>query len=169
MSVEETERTIRDYLNALQTGGDFAAFFADDVLWTTMETGQEIHGREEVVGFIVALHSRLFDAAPEFGHVTVADGVAALEAVFVGTHIAEFAGVPATGAAVRLPYSVSYDVSGGKITALRAYFPITALIDQLSKAGPRRRDAPRRTFGVTGSSSPPRSSLDADPATWGPR
>ena len=135
MSVEETERTIREYLVALQTGADFSTFFADDVLWTTMETGDEIRGREAVVGFIVALHTQLFDAAPEFGNVTVADGVAALEAVFVGTHIAEFAGVPATGAEVRLPYSVSYDVSGGAITALRAYFPITALIGQLSTAG----------------------------------
>jgi len=135
MSVEETESTIREYLNALQTGGDFTTFFADDVVWTTMETGEEIRGRQAVVDFIVALHTKLFDAAPEFGNVTVADGVAALEAVFVGTHIAEFAGVPAIGAAVRLPYAVSYDVSDGKITALRAYFPITALINQLRTAG----------------------------------
>ena len=134
MSVEQTERTIRAYLDALEAGEDFAAFFADDILWTTMETGEEIRGREAVVGFIVALHTRLFDAAPEFGNVTVADGVAALEAVFVGTHVAEFAGVPATGAQVRLPYSVSYDVSGDTITALRAYFPITALIGQLRSA-----------------------------------
>ena len=137
MTVEETERTIREYLDALQTGGDFAAYFADDVTWTTMETGDQIRGREPVRDFIVALHGQLFDATPEFGHVTVTDGVAALEAVFVGTHTAEFAGVPATGAEVRLPYSVSYDVSGGKIDALRAYFPITAMVQQLRAAADR--------------------------------
>ena len=136
MTVEETERTIRAYLDALQTGGDFAAYFADDITWTTMEMGDQIRGRDPVRDFIVALHTQLFDATPEFGHVTVADGVAALEAVFVGKHIAEFAGVPATGAEVRLPYSVSYDISGGKIDALRAYFPITALIQQLRDAAP---------------------------------
>ena len=38
--------------------------------------------------------------------MTAADGVAAIEAVFVGTRIAEFAGVPATGTAVSLPYRV---------------------------------------------------------------
>jgi ketosteroid isomerase-like protein len=118
----------------LKTGGDFAAYFADDVEWTTMETGDQIRGREPVRDFIVALHSQLFDATPEFGSVTVTDGVAALEAVFVGKHIAEFAGVPATGAVVRLPYAVSYDVSGGTINAIRAYFPITALIHQLKDA-----------------------------------
>ena len=134
MTVEETEHTIRAYLDALQTGGDFAAYFADDITWTTMETGDQIHGRDPVRDFIVALHSQLFDASPEFGNVTVADGVAALEAVFVGKHIAEFAGVPATGASVRLPYAVSYDISGGKIDALRAYFPVTALMHQLGDA-----------------------------------
>ncbi len=134
MSVDETEATIREYLSALLSGGDFASFFADDVLWTTMETGDQIRGRGPVRDFIIALHSQLFDASPELGNVAVADGVAGLEAVFAGTHIAEFAGVPATGTAVRLPYSVFYDVAGGKIVALRAYFPITALVQQLRDA-----------------------------------
>jgi steroid delta-isomerase-like uncharacterized protein len=134
MSIEETEGTIRKYLDALLNGGDFASLFADDVVWTTMETGDEIHGREAVRDFIIALHSQMFDASPELGNVAFADGVAALEAVFVGTHTADFAGVRATGAAVRLPYSVFYDVSGGKIDKLRAYFPITALVQQLRDA-----------------------------------
>jgi len=134
MSVEQTEGTIRGYLDALLTGGDFASFFDADVLWTTMETSERITGRDAVRDFIIALHSQLFDASPELVNVTVDDGVAGLEAVFVGTHIAEFAGVPATGSAVRLPYSVFYDVSDGKIGALRAYFPIAALVQQLKDA-----------------------------------
>jgi steroid delta-isomerase-like uncharacterized protein len=134
MSLQETEDTIRAYLDALTSRGDFAAFFDDDVVWTTMETGEEIRGRDAVAGFIVALHQQLFDASPELRNVTAADGVAAIEAVFVGTHTAEFAGVPPTGATVRLPYSVGYDISDGKIQALRAYFPILALIQQLKDA-----------------------------------
>ena len=134
MSLEETESTVRQYLDALLTGGDFAAFFADEVLWTTMETGEQIRGREAVKDFIIALHTQLFDASPELASTEYADGVAGLEAVFVGTHTAEFAGVPATGATVRLPYSMFYDISDGKIIALRAYFPITALLHQLREA-----------------------------------
>ena len=134
MSVEETERMVREYLDVLLSGGDFASFFAEDVLWTTMETGDQVRGRDAVRDFIVTLHSQWFDASPEIKNVTVADGVAALEAVFVGTHIGEFAGVAPTGAAVRLPYSVVYDVSDGKIDALRAYFPIMALVHQLKDA-----------------------------------
>ena len=89
-----------------------------------------LHADEAVSDFIIALHTQLFDASPEIVSTEFAGGVAGLEAVFVGTHTAEFAGVPATGAAVRLPYSVFYDMSDGKILALRAYFPITALLHQ---------------------------------------
>jgi hypothetical protein len=44
MSVEQTERTVREYLDALLGGGDFASFFAENVVWTTMETGDRIRG-----------------------------------------------------------------------------------------------------------------------------
>jgi steroid delta-isomerase-like uncharacterized protein len=138
MSLEETESTMRQYLEALRNQGDFASFFAEEVLWTTMETGDQIRGREAVGDFIIALHRQLFDASPELLSTACADGVAGVEAVFVATHTAEFAGVPATGAAVRLPYSMFYDVSGGKIVALRAYFPITALLQQLREAASAR-------------------------------
>jgi steroid delta-isomerase-like uncharacterized protein len=134
MSLEETERTVRAYLDALLGGSDFASYFADEVVWTTTETGEQVRGPEAVRDFIVGLHTEYFDASPELVNLTVADGVAAIEAVFVGTHIAEFGGIPATGAAVRLPYAVSYDVSDGKITALRAYFPLAALVHQLQEA-----------------------------------
>ena len=134
MSLEETESTVLQYLDALRNGGDFAAFFADDVTWTTMETGEQINGRAAVAEFIVALHSRFFDASPELSSVTTSDGVAAIEAVFVGTHIAEFGDVPATGASVRMPYAVAYDISDGQISALRAYFPIQGLVEKLREA-----------------------------------
>jgi steroid delta-isomerase-like uncharacterized protein len=134
MSVEETERTIRGYLDALLGGGDFASFFAEDVSWTTMENGDQISGRAAVADFIVALHRQLFDAKPELVSVTTADGTAAIEAVFAGTQIAEVADVPATGAVVRIPYSVAYDISDGQISALRAYFPIQGLVETLREA-----------------------------------
>jgi steroid delta-isomerase-like uncharacterized protein len=136
MSLEETESTVRQYLAALLNGGDFASFFADDVTWTTMETGDVLRGREAVREYIVNLHTRLFDASPELVGSTFTDGVAGLEAVFVGTHKAEFAGIPAEGAAVRLPYCMFYDIAGSKIIALRAYFPINALVQQLRDAAP---------------------------------
>lgn len=134
MSVEQTDRTIRGYLDDLLGGGDFARFFSEDVVWTTMETGEEIRGRGAVRDFIVALHTQWFRAEPELKDITVADGLVGLEALFVGTHAAEFAGIAPTGLEVRLPYSVFYDVADGEITALRAYFPIGTLVARLQEA-----------------------------------
>jgi predicted ester cyclase len=131
MSVEETQRVLGEYLDALLTGGDFGAFFADGVRWTTMETGEVITGRDAVRDFITAFHTQLFEASPEWGTLVCGDGSAALEATFIGKHIAEFAGVSATGAEVRLPYSVFYELEAGKITELRAYLPIMSLTEQL--------------------------------------
>ena len=95
MAVEATERTIQGYLDGLLSGGDFASYFSDDVVWTTMETGDQIHGREPVRDFIVALHTQWFQAAPELKSVAYADDSAGLEAVFAATHSGEFAGAHA--------------------------------------------------------------------------
>ncbi|HEX8511335.1 MAG TPA: nuclear transport factor 2 family protein, partial [Propionibacteriaceae bacterium] len=65
MSLEVTTRTINSYVEALLNGGDFGQFFTENVRWTTMESGDEIQGREAVRNFIVALHSAMFDAKPE--------------------------------------------------------------------------------------------------------
>ncbi len=134
MSAAQTESTLNAYMDVLLSGGDFASFFSDDVVWTTMETGEEIRGRDSVRDFIIGIHTQLFDASVEVRGLVVADGSAVLEAVFVGKQIAEFAGIPATGAEVRLPYTVVYDVTGEQITALRAYLSIAALIQQLRQS-----------------------------------
>jgi predicted ester cyclase len=135
MSAETTERVFREYSEALLSRGDFGRFFTDDVLWTTMETGQEIRGREAVRDYIVALHTVIFDARPVVRGTLAGDGVALLEADFVGRHIGEVAGVAPTGKDVKLPYSVVYDIQGEQISALRAYFPIAALLQQLTADG----------------------------------
>ncbi len=61
----------------------------------------------------------------------VADGQAVIEADFVGKHIGEFAGIPATGKDVRVPSSVVYDLKNDQITRGRIYFEIPALLQQL--------------------------------------
>jgi hypothetical protein len=35
---------------------------------------------------------------------------------------------------VRLPHAAFYDITGGRINALRAYFPLGALVHQLQDA-----------------------------------
>jgi steroid delta-isomerase-like uncharacterized protein len=134
MSLDGTTRTVNAYLDALVQRGDFAQYFTEDVVWTTVETGEEIRGREAVRDFIVAMHTQLFDAYPEYKHVAIGDGIAGLEADFVGVHTAEFAGIPPTGASMRVPYSVFYDVDDDGISALRAYLPVSQMIAELQAA-----------------------------------
>ena len=134
MSVEKTTHIMNAYVDALLHGGDFAQYFVEDVNWLTVETGDEVHGREAVSAFIVALHRQLFDAHPEFKKMAISDGLAALEADFVGVHTGEFAGIAPTGASVRAPYCVFYDVGDEGITSLRAYMPVRQIVAELQAA-----------------------------------
>jgi ketosteroid isomerase-like protein len=127
---------MREYLEALLARGDFGRFFTDDVLWTTMETGEQIRGRNAVRDYIVALHTVVFDARPVVRGVAVSGDVALLEADFVGRHIGEMGGIAATGRDVKLPYCVVYDIQGERIAALRAYVPVGALMQQVTGKAP---------------------------------
>jgi predicted ester cyclase len=134
MSVEATKTVMDAYLNALVDRSDFAQFFTDNVSWTTIETGEQIEGREAVADFITTLHTKLFDAHPELKSLAIGDGVAALEADFVGTHTGEFAGIAPTGASLRVPYAVFYEVVDEGIKALRGYMPISRMVGELQAA-----------------------------------
>jgi predicted ester cyclase len=136
MSTELTQQTMQDYLAMLVKRGPYGQFFSEDCTFTLMGAGQVIKGQAAVEQFIRFFHEQAFDAQPEVVTLISGDGQAALEAIFRGAHIGEFLGVGATGRSVTLPYSVLYDLRGDKITALRAYMPIDALMGQLKTAEP---------------------------------
>ena len=128
-----TERQVmQDYLDTLVKRGDFPAYFAADVVATFEGTGQRAEGREAAGQLIRYVHEGAFDARMELKNLLTDDGKAAIEADFAGTHTGEFADIPATGKAVRVPYSVVYDLSGDQISALRIYFPMSLLMEQLN-------------------------------------
>jgi predicted ester cyclase len=128
-----TERQVmQDYLDTLVKRGNFPTYFTDDVVASFEGTDQRAEGRDAAGQLIRYVHEGAFDAQMELKNLLTDDGKAAIEADFVGTHTGEFAGIPATGRAVRVPYSVVYDLSGDQISALRIYFPMSLLIEQLS-------------------------------------
>jgi steroid delta-isomerase-like uncharacterized protein len=120
MSAEATSETMRSYLDALLSRGDFAGYFTDDVTWAIIGTEQTMQGREPVRDFLTWMHTQAFNAHPKVKTLIVDDGQAVLEADFVGTHTGEFLGMPATGKSVQVPYCVVYDLRDDKIAALRA-------------------------------------------------
>jgi steroid delta-isomerase-like uncharacterized protein len=129
-----TERQVmQDYLDALVKREDFPAYFTDDVVATFEGSDQRADGRQAAAQLIRYVHEGAFDAQMELKNLLTEDSKAAIEADFVGTHTGEFAGIPATGRAVRVPYSVIYDLRGSQISALRIYFPMSQLIDQLTR------------------------------------
>jgi len=137
MSIDETQAVMDAYVAALVGREDIAPYFSEDVVFELVDVGQRLEGRDEVVAAIVELHEQTFDAIPEVKNAVIGEGTAALEVVFVGTHTGEFAGIPATGMDVAVPYSVFYDLADGKITALRIYGFATGLVAALTaEAGP---------------------------------
>jgi predicted ester cyclase len=132
MTVEQTQATMAAYAEALLGGGPYETFFAEDIVVTLVGTGQEMKGPAAAKAAIDALHHEQFDAAPEVTNLVVGPGQAALEAEFIGTHTAEFAGIARTGKKVAVPYSVFYELKDDKITALRIYGLVDGLVRQLS-------------------------------------
>jgi predicted ester cyclase len=130
MSAER--QMVQDYVDALVKRGDFTQYFTEDVVAAFEGTDQRADGRQAAGDLIRYVHERAFDAKPELKNLIVDAGKAAIEADFVGTHTGEFAGIQPTGRVVRVPYSVIYDLRGGQISALRIYFPMSLLIEQLT-------------------------------------
>ncbi len=132
MSLESTREVVTKYLNS---GHSDVSMMADDVVFTHMATGQEHIGPEGVLQMLNYFYHLAFDAHAETRNTIFADGKAVLEADFVGKHIGEFAGIPATNKAVRVPLCVVYDLENDHIKRGRVYFEMPILLQQLGVSG----------------------------------
>lgn len=128
MTVEQTREVVTKYVNSKHSD---VSMMAEDVVFTDMATGEEYRGREGVSAMLNYVYHVAFDADAETRNTIFADGKAVLEADFVGKHVGEFAGIPATHKAVRVPLCVVYDVEAGEIKRGRIYFETPALLRQL--------------------------------------
>lgn len=131
MSVDSTRATMMRYFNSEH--GD-VSMMAEDVVFTIMATGQEHHGRDGVMGMLNYLYHVAFDAAATTPTVLFGEQNAMIEGEFVGRHIGEFAGIPATGKDVRVPLCVVYDLEDDLIKRGRVYFEMPVLFQQLGVA-----------------------------------
>ena len=104
---------------------------ADDVVFAHMATGDLHEGPEAVARMLHYVYHVAFDARAETRNLVVDDGKAVFEADFVGTHIGEFAGIPATGKQVRVPLCVVYELENNMIKRGRVYMEMPVLFKQL--------------------------------------
>jgi predicted ester cyclase len=107
------------------------SMMAEDVVFTTMATGDEHRGVEEVRRMLDYVYHQAFDASAETLNRIYSEDHAVLEGFFVGKHIGTFAGIEATGRQVRVPLCVVYDVKEGRIVRGRVYLEVPVLMKQL--------------------------------------
>jgi steroid delta-isomerase-like uncharacterized protein len=129
MSIENTRAVLTRYFESQHSD---VSMMASDVIFTVMATGQEHHGRDGVTQMLNYFYHVAFDATAETALVLFGESNAMIEGTFVGKHIGEFAGVPATGKQVHVPLCVVYDLQNDRITRGRIYFEMPALMAQLS-------------------------------------
>ena len=128
MSIESTRKTMQRYFDSEHSD---VSMMAKDVTFTIMATGQEHSSPEGVLGMLNYFYHIAFDAT-SITHVTLfGENNAMVESDFVGKHIGEFAGIPATGKDVRVPLCVVYDLEDDLIQRGRVYFETPALLKQL--------------------------------------
>jgi len=128
MSIESTRETMLRYLNSEHSD---VSMMAKDVIFTVMATGQESHGPDGVFGMLYYFYHVAFDAKATTRVMLFGENNAMVEGDFVGKHIGEFAGIPATGKDVRVPLCVVYDLENDQITRGNVYFEMPALLQQL--------------------------------------
>lgn len=128
MSVESTREIMTKYFNS---GHSDISMMADDVVFTVMATGQEHQSPEGILQMLNYFYHTAFDARAETKNMIFADGKAVVEGDFVGRHIGEFAGVPATNKDVRVPMCIIYDLENDLIKRGRIYFEMPVLFRQL--------------------------------------
>ena len=128
MSIESTRETMSRYFNAEHSD---ISMMAEDVIFTVMATGQEHHGREGVMGRLSYFYHVAFDATAVAQATLFGEKNTVWEGEFVGKHIGEFAGMPATNKDVRVPLCVVYDLEADQIKRGRIYFEMPALLQQL--------------------------------------
>jgi steroid delta-isomerase-like uncharacterized protein len=130
MSIENTRDVMMRYFNSQH--GD-VSMMAEDVVFTIMATGDQHHGRDNVLGMLNYFYHVAFDATATTRTMLFGEHNAMIEADFVGKHIGEFAGMPATGKDVKVPLCVVYDLENDQIKHGRVYFEMPALMQQLNQ------------------------------------
>ncbi len=127
MSIESTREVMERYLNS----DHGVEVLADDAVFTVMGTGQNHNGPQQIEEMLHYFYHVAFDAVAESTNLIIADGQCCLEANFKGTHIGEFAGVPATGKEVNVPLCVIYDLQDEQIKRVRVYFEVPVFMAQV--------------------------------------
>lgn len=107
-------------------------YVAEDGVFTHMSSGDKSIGREAVGQMLHYIYHVAYDARAIIRNKIITENKALLEMDFVGRHIGEFAGIPATNKEVNVPIVISYDLEDGLIKQARVYMLMDVMIKQLT-------------------------------------
>jgi len=107
-------------------------YVAEDGVFIHMSSGDRTVGREAVRQMLHYIYHVAFDARAEIKNKIITENKALLEMNFIGRHIGEFAGMPATNKEVNVPTIISYDLENGLIKQARVYMLMDILMKQLT-------------------------------------
>lgn len=131
------EADIKGQTNAMTNMEEFfkthdVKYIAENAVFKNMNTGEEINGRQAIADMLNYIYHVAFDAKAIVNNIVITKDHALLEASFVGKHMGEFAGIPATGKQVNVPLCVSYDLNeDGLIQKGRIYMLADVMMQQL--------------------------------------
>ena len=130
MSIERTDAVIARYMDGDRT------VIAEHAVYTDMGSGERFEGRDAIDAMFGSFYGKAFDVKPEDTRRVVGDGYAMFEASLVGRHVGAYAGVPATGATVRIPLCVTYRIEDDEIVEARIYLAREAFLRQVTGGTP---------------------------------
>ena len=90
-ALELAQKNMRDFLRSHD-----ARYVAEDAVFINKATGERIEGRNAIGETLNFFYRVAFDAHAEITNVLVLEDRALAEGLFMGKHIGEFAGIPAS-------------------------------------------------------------------------
>lgn len=124
MAVESTREVIESYERGEPR-------LAEHAVYVDVSTDEVYEGREAIRAWFRHKHGEVFDTEFERTHVIVEGDRAVQSGYLVGTHIGDYLGVPATGAPVRIPLVVIYEVADGLIQRATVHFGTYSFLRQV--------------------------------------
>jgi len=106
-------------------------YLTEDAVFINKASGERAIGREAIGKMLQYFYRIAFDASPRITSKIITEGKAVIEGFFTGKHIGDFAGLPATGKTVTVPFCASYTLENGLIKEGRIYSSGDMLIRQL--------------------------------------
>lgn len=121
-----TQKNMLDYLQTHDV-----KFIAEDGVFRNLTTSEVHKGRAEIGAMLHYMYHIAFDARAEFSNYIITEDKAVAEGLFIGKHIGEINGIPATGKQVSVPLCITYTLRDSLIQEARIYMQTDVLMHQL--------------------------------------